>query len=176
MLEPVVGQLLIATPLLDDPSFERTVVLVGEHGPAGTLGIILNRPLEIDIDANLLQWTSLLAIPATLFSGGPVAPDVVMGLTTASSNGVPIGDELFLVNLVEPPPSDIGQVRLFTGHASWVGGQLAAELAAGAWFIVNSVLSDVFTSEPDLLWRNVLRRQPGDLQLFTFYPRDISAN
>ena len=176
MLEPVAGQLLIATPLLDDPNFERAVVLIGEHGTAGTFGIILNRPLEIDIDEHFPQWTSHLAVPATLFNGGPVAPDVVLGLTSALSNEVPIGDELSLVNLVEPPSSGTGQVRLFKGHASWVGGQLAAELAAGAWFVVNSVSGDVFTSEPDLLWRNVLRRQADDLQLFTFYPRDITLN
>lgn len=176
MLEPISGQLLIATPLLDDPSFERAVVLVGEHGPTGTFGIILNRPLEIDIDDNLLPWASLVAAPVTLFGGGPVDPDVVLGLTSASSNEVPIGDELSLVNLAEPPPSGTGHVRLFTGHASWVGGQLAAELAAGAWFIANSVSGDVFTSEPDLLWRNVLYRQTDGLQLFAFYPRDISAN
>ena len=51
-----------------------------------------------------------------------------------------------------------------------------SELAAGAWFVVNSVSGDVFTSEPDLLWRNVLRRQADDLQLVTFYPRDITLN
>jgi putative transcriptional regulator len=38
------GQLLISAGGLTDPDFRHTVVLVGEHGPEGALGIVLNRP------------------------------------------------------------------------------------------------------------------------------------
>ena len=176
MLKPAPGHLLIASPLLEDPNFDRTVVLIGDHGPDGTFGVVLNRPLGIETGDDLPAWTPLLGPPATLFGGGPVAPETVLGLALGGGGEAPIDSELRLVNLAEPPPPDVGQVRLFAGHAGWGGGQLAGELAAEAWFVVHRAPGDVFTSEPEMLWRNVLRRQPGELQLLSFYPRDLSAN
>lgn len=176
MLQPAPGHLLVASPLLEDPNFHRTVVLIGDHGPDGTFGVVLNRPLEIDTDGDLPAWTSLLSPPATLFGGGPVSPEILLGLATGAGAGEAIDQELALVSLADPPPDGVGQVRLFAGHAGWGEGQLAGELAAEAWYVVHRAPGDVFTSEPELLWRNVLRRQPGELQLLSFYPRDLSAN
>ncbi len=176
MLQPAPGHLLIASPLLEDPNFARSVVLIGDHGPDGTFGIVLNRPLGIDTDDDLPEWTRWLAEPATLFGGGPVAPETILGVASGAEAEGAIDGEIALVNLSEPPPADLRQVRLFAGHAGWGAGQLAGELAAEAWFVVHRAPGDVHTSEPELLWRNVLRRQRGDLQLLSFYPRDLSLN
>ncbi len=176
MLQPAPGHLLVASPLLEDPNFHRTVVLIGDHGPDGTFGVVLNRPLGIDTDDDLPGWTPLLGPPVTLFGGGPVSPETVLGLAPGGGGEAPIDSDLRLVNLADPPPGDVGQVRLFAGHAGWGGGQLAGELAAEAWFVVHRASGDVFTSEPELLWRDVLRRQGGDLQMVSFYPRDLSSN
>lgn len=176
MLQPAPGHLLVASPLLEDPNFERTVVLIGDHGPDGTFGVILNRPLDIDTDDDFPAWTSLLSPPATLFGGGPVSPETILGLASGTAGDSPIGGDLTLVGLADPPPLEVSQVRLFAGHAGWGSGQLDGELAQEAWFVVHRAPGDVFTSEPALLWRDVLRRQPGDLQLVSFYPRDLSSN
>lgn len=176
MLEPAPGHLLIASPILEDPNFERTVVLIGDHGPDGTFGIILNRPSGIDTDPDLPNWTPWLAPPATLYRGGPVAPETILGVASGTEEDTAIDDEIALVNLSEPPPAGLEQMRLFAGHAGWGAGQLAGELAEEAWFVVHRAPGDVYTSEPELLWRNVLRRQRGDLQMLSYYPRDLSLN
>ena len=45
------GKLLIASPALEDPNFDRTVVLITEHGEEGAMGIVLNRPSESEVAA-----------------------------------------------------------------------------------------------------------------------------
>ena len=175
MLQPAPGHLLIASPLLEDPNFARTVVLIGDHNADSTFGLILNRSLDLDPDQELPDWSRLLAPPASLFSGGPVSPEWLIGVSLGGV-GAAIDNEISLVNLAEPPPAEVGTVRLFAGHAGWGAGQLAVELASEAWFVVHRAPGDVFTSEPELLWRDVLRRQAGDLQMLSFYPRDISLN
>lgn len=176
MLKPAPGHLLVASPILEDGLFDRTVVLIGDHNADGTFGLVLNQPLDLDPAEELPAWSPLLAPPATLFSGGPVSPDALIGVGLGSGGGPTIDNEISLVDLSEPPPANLGTVRLFAGHAGWGSGQLAGELAAEAWFVVHRAPGDVFTSDPALLWRNVLRRQQGDLQLLSYYPRDLSLN
>ena len=74
------GKLLIAGPLLLDPNFWRTVVLVIEHTTEGALGLVLNRPSQMDVSDPLPQWEHLAAQPAVLFLGGPVQHQAVICL------------------------------------------------------------------------------------------------
>ena len=68
------GQLLVATPALEEAPFNRTVVLVLEHGEEGALGLVLNRPSDMELDEPLPRWEPLAAHPPVVFWGGPVIP------------------------------------------------------------------------------------------------------
>ena len=181
MLEPRTGRLLVASPLLEDPNFARTVVLICAHGDEGTLGLVLNRPLEAAVVDHVAVWSEFCSPPAWIFAGGPVAPSTVLGLARAepSALGTVFEGDLGLIDL-EAPPSTLAdrlrRLRLYAGHSGWGAGQLAAELAQEAWFVVDTAPSDVFSDEPATLWREVLRRQRGDVQLLAFYPRDPDLN
>src|SRR3954451_9756301 len=74
------GRLLVATPPLVDGNFDRTVVLVLEHGDDGALGVILNRPTENEVAGALESWVPYTATPQVLFHGGPVEPSALIGL------------------------------------------------------------------------------------------------
>src|SRR5688572_7000447 len=74
------GRLLVATPNLGDPNFERTVVLILEHGPEGALGVVLNRPSDLDLAEPLPEWARAAAHPPVVFIGGPVAPSAAVCL------------------------------------------------------------------------------------------------
>src|SRR2546430_2486669 len=74
------GKLLVATPLLGDPNFHRTVVLMLEHGDEGAVGLVLNRPSETAVAGPLPQWKALTADPDVVFVGGPVRTEMVIGL------------------------------------------------------------------------------------------------
>ncbi|TKS59872.1 MAG: hypothetical protein EWM73_03241 [Nitrospira sp.] len=68
------GVLLVASPSLDDPSFRQAVVLVVEHGPEGTVGLILNRSTKVLLSEALPDITVLKKTTYRLFAGGPVEP------------------------------------------------------------------------------------------------------
>jgi putative transcriptional regulator len=177
------GRLLVAAPPLIDPNFDRTVVLMLEHGDDGGLGIVLNRRSETAIDDVFPEWFEIVSPPDVVFVGGPVSTDAVIALARRRhaelAGFVQILDDLGTVDLADDP-LDIGaslaSLRVFAGYAGWSPGQLEAELEEGAWFVVASEPDDPFVGTPELLWRDVLRRQRGRLALFSNYPEDASVN
>jgi len=84
----VKGQLLVASPNMEDPNFFRTVVLVLEHGAEGALGVILNRPSEMAVAEPLATWAPMATEPPVVFLGGPVAPGAVLALGRAQDDQV----------------------------------------------------------------------------------------
>src|SRR5690348_7418296 len=81
------GRLLVANPLLPDPNFDRTVVLLLAYGDDGALGLVLNRPSETRLSAPLPEWEPVAATPAVLFVGGPVQHQAVICLARAPAVG-----------------------------------------------------------------------------------------
>jgi putative transcriptional regulator len=177
------GRLLVATPPLVDPNFDRTVVVMLEHGVDGGLGVVLNRRSETTIDDVFPEWHELVSPPEVVFAGGPVSTDAVIALARrrdAELDGfVQILDDLGTVDLAEDPlriGASIETLRVFAGYAGWTPGQLEAELDQGAWFVVALEPGDPFVAAPERLWRDVLRRQRGRLALFSNYPEDATVN
>ncbi|MEZ5216854.1 MAG: YqgE/AlgH family protein [Ilumatobacteraceae bacterium] len=181
---PARGRLLVALPALSDPNFDRTVVFVLEHTDDGAFGLVLNRPTEEPPAAALEAWEACLVQPAVVFSGGPVQPDAFIGLAAVTGEAredswALLGNGLATVDLSLPPDAvlaDLDAVRIFHGYAGWGPSQLDDELAHDAWVVVDPLPGDVFTADPGVLWRTVLRRQPGRLSWLADYPDDISTN
>jgi hypothetical protein len=113
MLEPRTGRLLVASPLLEDPNFARTVVLICAHGDEGTLGLVLNRPLEASVVDHVAVWSEFCSPPAWIFAGGPVAPSTVLGLARAepSALGTVFEGDLGLIDLEAPPSTLADRLR-----------------------------------------------------------------
>ena len=183
MLEPTPGRLLVANPLLPDTNFDRTVVLVLARTDDGALGVVLNRASETPLGDALPGWAPLASTPDVVFSGGPVSPDAVICLAQAKAGDRPgwsqVTPELATVDLGLDPEAavgDVGGLRVFAGYAGWGPGQLESEIEAEAWWVLDGSPADAFTADPDHLWRAVLRRQGGSLQLVAAYPDDPSTN
>ncbi len=188
--DPKAGALLVATPLLGDPNFRRTVVLIVEHEVVeGTLGVVLNRPTKIGVRQVLDQWTELATQPSVVFRGGPVAPNSALALALVPGKDEPLGwraldgapalARLGLLDLDAPPrllAPAIQSLRVYAGYAGWSPGQLEAEIDEGAWYVVSAQPGDVFAAEPERLWREVLHRQEGDLAFLATYPDDPGLN
>jgi len=175
--------LLVAAPPLVDPSFDRTVVLMLEHGDDGGLGIVLNRRSETTIDDVFPEWFELASPPEFVFAGGPVSTDAIIALARRRhahlAGFVQVLDDLGTVDLADDPigmGASLGSLRVFAGYAGWSPGQLEAELAQGAWFVVTMDPGDPFVGTPERLWRDVLRRQRGRLAIFADYPEDATVN
>ncbi|HKE71893.1 MAG TPA: YqgE/AlgH family protein [Nocardioidaceae bacterium] len=180
------GRLLVASPTLRDPNFARTVVLILDHDHTGTLGVVLNRPLEVEVRDVLPDWTGDVSAPSSLFGGGPVATDsaLAIGVLTPSADEAPLGwramyGRVGLVDLdtpVEVLTGALTGLRIFAGYAGWSPGQLEDEIAEGSWLVVDGVDDDLTTEAPVGLWSQVLRRQPGNIRLLATCPEDPSQN
>jgi putative transcriptional regulator len=183
-VENLKGRLLVATPALGDPNFDRTVVLVLEHNEDGAIGVVLNRPTATDVAEPLPGWHRLAADPPVVFVGGPVAPDAAICLVRSWPDESveayqPLIDSLGTVDLSIDPDevsSALQAVRVFVGYAGWSSGQLEDEIQAGAWFVVDAVPEDALSSDPDRLWEAVLRRQRGRLAMFANFPPNPTFN
>jgi len=176
------GRLLLATPVLLDPNFYRTVVYIIEHSREGALGVVLNRPTEEPVGDHLPEWVAMLSTPDVVFVGGPVANEVAVGVVARPDHPPeewePTRDDIGLVDLALGPGSlgSVAGARVYSGYAGWIAGQLDMELRTGSWVVAESVIGDVFTPDPDDLWRTVLRRQPNKKSLYASFPDDLSSN
>ncbi|OEU97566.1 hypothetical protein AN217_06435 [Streptomyces qinglanensis] len=79
------GRLLVATPVLADPNFDRAVVLLLDHDEEGSLGVVLNRPTPVDVSDILEPWAALAGEPGVVFQGGPVSLDAALGVAVVPS-------------------------------------------------------------------------------------------
>ncbi|MBT2395621.1 YqgE/AlgH family protein [Streptomyces sp. ISL-100] len=178
------GRLLVASPALADPNFDRAVVLLIDHDEEGSLGVVLNRPTPVGVRDILLPWAGLAGEPDVVFQGGPVSLDSALGVAVIPGDEGPLGwrrvyGAIGLVDLEAPPEllaAALGSLRIFAGYSGWGPGQLEEELKSGAWYVVESEPGDVSSPEPESLWRAVLRRQRSRLAMIATYPDDPSLN
>jgi putative transcriptional regulator len=199
---PTPGSLLVALPTLEEPTFHRTVILMLAFGPKdGALGVVLNRPNDVPVEALLPGWEQLAAPPDSVFVGGPVSRDSVICLATLK-RPVAVGDDpdgdgaepvpgcapipdgrasgrLATVDLNRSPSEvedAVSAVRLFSGYAGWSAGQLESELRAGSWLVLPTEDDDALTADPEGLWTRVLARQAGHVALYAKAPPSLSMN
>jgi putative transcriptional regulator len=192
---PVPGDVLVASVLLADGVFNRSVVLVLDYDDEGALGVILNEISQTRLDSVLPEWVSAVSKPQLLYHGGPVSPNGAICLASvANADEEPPGwRRLFaladsegrgdlsvgLLHLDTPIEIVTGayrDLRIFAGYSGWASGQLQAEIAEGMWHVLKADYADIFGAEPLDLWRRVLRRQQSALALFSTWVEDPDLN
>lgn len=181
MEESLRGKLLIASPVLEDPSFARSVILMTEHSDSGAMGIVLNQPAETAA-SELLPDLSEIAKDDPLFIGGPVQPQAVVLLAefadpdaaawiVVADVGLAAADTEF-----EQLGEAVRRGRFYAGYSGWAPGQLEAELELESWIIEAPMPSELFPDDPDALWQDVLKRMGGEYALISTMPEDPSVN
>lgn len=163
--------LLVAAPILLDSNFRRTVVLLVDHRPEGSLGFVINRPAQVRLpgmlDALGLRAPNVAPPDAPVLVGGPVAPDtgwLVFEQTPQRS----FGDEVVRVSerlavsasreLLEQTVQGKGpeRVLLVLGYAGWGPSQLDGEIAQGAWIPVDLEERIIFDTPYEERWASAL--------------------
>ena len=181
-MDALSGRLLVATPAIESGPFLRSVVFLLDHDADGALGVIVNRPLESDVEDVLPAWASLVNAPVCLFDGGPVGMDSALALGLVADVPPPgwrrMAGRVGLVDLDGPVPAggSLAGLRVFAGYAGWGPEQLEAELAEGAWLVLDARDGDLISPRPETLWRDVLRRQDGDVRFWATFPDDPAIN
>lgn len=181
---PEKGDLLISEPFLPDPNFQRTVVLICEHGQDGSFGFVLNKPSLLK-GSDVLEEAAYFDYP--LYLGGPVQQDTlhfihrqVPGLEggAAIADGLQWGGNfeqlLYLMEAGKLHPEDL---KFFLGYSGWSEGQLEEEMEQNTWIIYKAATAaDIFDTQPDVLWRECLKKMGGKYKILSNYPTDPRLN
>ena len=176
------GQLLIAAPILLDPNFRRTVVLMLEHTPEGAIGVVLNRPSDTEAREAVPDLRAVLTDDEPIFLGGPVQPETVIAL---ADHNDPLEEEEAICGTIGSLEFDddpdrlhsfVSRARVFAGYAGWTTGQLEDEVEEEAWFIEPARPGDVFSNDPERLWSSVLERMGDQYRLLARMPEDPRLN
>lgn len=178
------GRLLVAEPMLGDPNFDRTVVLVVQHRAEGAIGLVLNRPTDVQVADALPAWGTVVTAPGLLHVGGPVEEQTGWCLARAHhpdllAGFVPVVGDLGLVDLELDPAevaASVHAVCLYAGYSGWGPGQLERELAQDAWFVADAEPDDPFVRDGAGLWKRILARQGGPIARLALFPPDPSLN
>lgn len=179
--ESLRGKLLIASPALTDPNFERSVVLITEHSEEGAMGIVLNRPSE-SFASELVPDLAVIAGAESVYVGGPVEPNAVVLLAEFSDPSAAAWVVVADVGLASADrefselENAVRRGRLYAGYSGWSPGQLEAELEEEAWIVEAPLPTELFPDDPEALWSDVLSRMGGEFALVARMPDDPSMN
>jgi putative transcriptional regulator len=155
---------LIAMPAMGDPNFNQTVTYICEHNENGALGIIINRPIEMQVREILEQLSLQVADEAAaerpVLGGGPVHRDRGFVLhqsehtyesTLAATDEIKVTTSQDILNAVAAGEGP-AKVLVALGCAGWEAGQLEEELVANAWLSVPADPQIIFETPFELRW------------------------
>ena len=182
-IPPSAGVLLIAPPMMQDPNFRRTVILLCEHGVDGSFGLILNRSISMHL-ADVVEDMHDYAGPLSV--GGPVQPNTLHVLHQYGNRvgeAIEVQQNLFwggdfdeIQKIVQSEETSFQDIRFFLGYAGWSPGQLDAEIEQDGWIVTPAENSFVFNVEPEALWKKILRTMGGEYALLSNFPDDPRMN
>ena len=177
-MESLQGHLLVSSPLLVDPNFRRTVVLMTHHDDEGAMGLVLSRPSEVLVADAVPELAALPGTGERIYVGGPVQPEAVVVLVEHEDEpeSAIVGRVAFMAAESDVGELDAVRARVFAGYSGWGPGQLEGELDERSWIVVPAEPDDAFAADPDELWRTVLRRKGGKFTLNATMPYDPTLN
>ena len=179
---PSKGSVLLSEPFLQDPHFERSVVLMCEHSDAESFGFVLNHLSAVQLHD--LMDIAPKEIP--VFIGGPVANNSLFYLHTIP--GIDSSDEILpglfyggdlaeLIETLEADPLNLKKMRFFLGYSGWSKGQLAQEIKERSWIsTTNLSLETLFSTTINTLWKTCMSYQGDQFITFSIFPKNITDN
>ncbi len=183
-LKPKKGKLLIAEPTLTgDVSFNRSVVLLAEHNEEGSVGFILNKPLEYRIN----ELVTEIDIPFQVYNGGPVEQDnlyFIHKVPHLIENSLEISDGIYwggdfekTIALINKKLILAEDIRFFLGYSGWSSLQLDQELSSKSWIVVKNVYeSAIIQKPPASFWKEKMVELGGNYLLWSNAPENPSLN
>lgn len=181
-IEPAEGRVLVSDPSLNDFYFSRSVVLLTEHNEKGSIGFVVNKPVQASLDELLDGFPHF---QANISVGGPVNPNSVQYIHTLGpiiSGSVHLFDNLFwggdfdeLKALIRDGQAQPQQIKFFFGYSGWAADQLKAEMATDSW-VVTTLDTDAIMDSGHSLWKNAVEKLGDDFKIWLNYPENPSMN
>ena len=183
MLQPKKGRLLISEPsILNDDSFNRSIILLTEHNEKNSIGFILNKPLSFTVNDLIPEIDCNFVV----HQGGPVEQDNLYFVHKSPElipdsievdNGIYWGGNFdSLKELLNTQKLKNNDIRFFLGYSGWDSNQLEDELKTDSWFISNNDYSNIFAMDNTTIWKNKLLEKGGRYKIWANAPNDIQLN
>jgi putative transcriptional regulator len=177
------GQLILDGGKLHGSFFHRSVVLICQHDADGALGLILNRSTGNKVGQALVANLPDRVKEQSLFIGGPVQPQALSFLHSDDflpganvMTNLSLGHSMDALMDLSESFSATQKLRLFAGYAGWTAGQLDNEMSRRDWLVHPATLELVFHSEPDQLWKKIMKQKDVKSRLLADSPDDLSWN
>lgn len=183
-INPEKGHLLIAEPsILGDMSFNRSVILLADHNEEGSVGFILNKPLDYTISDLLPE----IETPLRVYNGGPVEqdnlyfihkiPDLIPESVEISNGIFWGGDFSSVVQLIKDEKVTAKDIRFFLGYSGWDSNQLVNELISNTWIVTENIYKHSIIEKSDnSFWKEKMLELGGEYSIWSNAPEDPSFN
>lgn len=184
LTKPKKGDLLIAEPsIIGDLSFNRSIVLLTNHSEEGSIGFILNKPLDYTINDLVPE----LNAPFKVYNGGPVEQDnlyFIHKVPELIPNSIEIslgifwgGDFNEVSKLIIEEKIAESDIKFFLGYSGWNINQLEEELRSNAWVVTKNVHKNgIIEKDYEFFWKEKMIELGGDYSIWSNAPENPSYN
>lgn len=183
LLEPIAGRLLISEPFMMNFFFDKSVVLLVEHNEEGSIGLILNKAIQVPFHEVVKDFPFF---KTKIFLGGPVENEqlfFIHRLGDLIANSIQIIDDLYwggninqLKELIAMNLVHEQDIRFYLGYSGWSAGQLKAEIKRKTWLVTEVNSTNELLSKPDSLRKNILLNLNNDFSKWGNLPDDPWLN
>lgn len=178
------GKILIAEPsIIGDISFNRSIILLADHNNEGSIGFILNKPLDYCLGDLIPEIESNLPI----YNGGPVQQDNLYFIHKVAElipESIEISEGLFwsgnfeqVSKLVAEEKINENDIRFFLGYSGWEANQLSSELKGNTWILSeNTHHNNIIKVVDTAFWKNKMLALGGEYSIWSNAPEHPSHN
>ena len=182
--KPKKGNLLIAEPsIIGDMAFNRSIVLLADHNLDGSIGFILNKPLEYTIQDLIPNIEANFKV----YNGGPVeqdnlyfihkVPELIPGSIEISLGIFWGGDFNKVAELIAANKLNEKHIRFFLGYSGWEANQLEEELKSNSWVVTENVYKKaIIEKDCEAFWREKMLEFGGEYSIWSNAPENPSLN
>ncbi len=180
---PRQGRVLISDPFLSDAYFKRSVVFITEHGEKGTVGFVLNKPVDVAINDILADFPN---IDTAISVGGPVGTnsvhyihelgDIIPNSVKVTNNIWWGGDFEMVKQMIKSGNLDQDKIRFFVGYSGWEPNQLEREISEDSWVVSEFDSEMIMGSRTKEAWQKALNTLGGKYRLWTNFPENPGMN
>lgn len=183
-IKPRRGDLLIAEPaIIGDVSFNRSIVLIADHSQEGSIGFILNKPLDYTINELVPGVDATFKV----YNGGPVEqdnlyfihkiPELIPGSIEISLGIFWGGDFNKVAELIANENIEKNDIRFFLGYSGWEADQLEDELKANSWVVTENVYKkNIIEKDYVSFWKEKMLELGGEYSIWSNAPEDPNFN
>ena len=178
------GCLLLADPnIINDPYFNRAVILITENSEDEVVGFIINKPLEYNFE----DIFSGMGKDYKIYNGGPVNKDnlyYIHNLPDLIPNSIKVSNNLFwggdfsnVKNLIKDNKIGSNNIRFFSGYSGWTLPQLNNEIKEKSWIITNNRFDDkILKSKTNEFWKEEIKKLGNDYKIWSNAPENPNLN